>query len=83
VASAKVPTTADIHGGIVAVMARVRGPDPIDRVHIGTTAFTNALVERRGLAPAAAIRVGAPVSRIDSSSVTSFFLRNFFAILPP
>ena len=62
VASAKVPTTPDVQSGLLAALAQVRGPEPIDRVHIGTTAFTNALVERRRLEPAAAIRVGAPVS---------------------
>jgi N-methylhydantoinase A/oxoprolinase/acetone carboxylase beta subunit len=62
VASAKVPTTADVETGLLAALAKVRGPEPIARVHVGTTAFTNALVERRHLAPAAAIRIGAPVS---------------------
>ncbi|HSP97520.1 MAG TPA: hydantoinase/oxoprolinase family protein, partial [Candidatus Dormibacteraeota bacterium] len=62
IATAKVPTTPDIEGGLLAALAQVRGREPIDRVHIGTTAFTNALVERRGLAPAAAVRIGAPVS---------------------
>jgi N-methylhydantoinase A/oxoprolinase/acetone carboxylase beta subunit len=62
VASAKVPTTADVETGLLAALAKVRGPEPIARVHVGTTAFTNALIERRHLAPAAAIRIGAPVS---------------------
>jgi N-methylhydantoinase A/oxoprolinase/acetone carboxylase beta subunit len=62
VATAKVPTTPEIEHGLLAALTQVRGREPIDRVHIGTTAFTNALVERRDLAPAAAIRVGAPVS---------------------
>lgn len=62
VASAKVPTTPDIESGLLVALTEVRGREPIDRVHIGTTAFTNALVERRHLASAAAIRVGAPVS---------------------
>jgi N-methylhydantoinase A/oxoprolinase/acetone carboxylase beta subunit len=61
-ASMKVPTTADVQRGILAALASVRGAEPVDRVHIRTTAFTNALVERRHLEPAAAIRVGAPVS---------------------
>jgi N-methylhydantoinase A/oxoprolinase/acetone carboxylase beta subunit len=62
VASAKVPTTADVETGLLAALAKVRGSEPIARVQVGTTAFTNALVERRHLAPAAAIRIGAPVS---------------------
>jgi len=59
---AKVPTTPDVERGLLAALAAVHVPEPIDRIHVGTTAFTNALVERRRLAPAAAIRVGAPVS---------------------
>jgi N-methylhydantoinase A/oxoprolinase/acetone carboxylase beta subunit len=62
VAWAKVPTTPDVRGGILAALAALGAADVPARVHIGTTAFTNALVERRDLAPAAAIRVGDPVS---------------------
>jgi N-methylhydantoinase A/oxoprolinase/acetone carboxylase beta subunit len=62
VATTKVPTTPDIQRGIEAACAAVRGDQPIDRVHIGTTALTNALVERRHLEAAGALRVGAPVS---------------------
>lgn len=62
VARAKVPTTPDIESGLLAALARVRGSDFVERVHIGTTAFTNALVTRCGLAPAAAIRLGLPAS---------------------
>jgi N-methylhydantoinase A/oxoprolinase/acetone carboxylase beta subunit len=62
VATTKVPTTADIQSGIEAARAAVGGDEPIDRVHIGTTALTNALVERRHLESAGALRVGAPVS---------------------
>ena len=62
VAWAKVPTTPDVQTGLLGALARVRGTDPTDRVHVGTTAFTNALVERKHLEPAAAIRVGVPVS---------------------
>ena len=62
VATAKLPTTADVQTGVFGALAAIRGQLPFDRVHIGTTALTNALVERRGLAPAAAIRIGAPVS---------------------
>jgi hypothetical protein len=58
----KVPTTADVRDGILAALAHVSGKHAIERIHIGTTAFTNALVERRHLEAAAAIRIGAPVS---------------------
>ncbi len=56
------PTTREVREGILAALAQVRKDYAIERVHIGTTAFTNALVERRNLEAAAAIRVGSPVS---------------------
>jgi N-methylhydantoinase A/oxoprolinase/acetone carboxylase beta subunit len=59
---AKAPTTPDVETGLLAALGEVRGTEPIDRVHVGTTAFTNALIERRRLETVAAIRVGAPVS---------------------
>jgi N-methylhydantoinase A/oxoprolinase/acetone carboxylase beta subunit len=59
---AKVPTTGDVRDGILAALALIKKDYLIERVHIGTTAFTNALVERRNLETAAAIRVGSPVS---------------------
>jgi N-methylhydantoinase A/oxoprolinase/acetone carboxylase beta subunit len=62
VAWAKVPTTPDVYGGVVAALSRLPDAAVPRRVHIGTTAFTNALVERRDLASAAAIRIGKPVS---------------------
>jgi len=58
----KTPTTPDVETGLLEALARVDGGGSAERVHIGTTAFTNALVERRQLATAAAIRIGAPVS---------------------
>ena len=62
IAWSKVPTTPDVYSGIVAALARIPDATTAARVHIGTTAFTNALVERRELAPAAVIRAGRPVS---------------------
>ncbi len=61
----KTPTTGDVTGGIVAALGRLcrheevaRGA--VDAVVIGTTHFVNAVVERRGLCPVAAIRLGLP-----------------------
>jgi N-methylhydantoinase A/oxoprolinase/acetone carboxylase beta subunit len=62
VAWAKVPTTPDVQSGILSALAKVQNAQAAIRVHIGTTSFTNALIERRDLAPTAAIRVGKPVS---------------------
>ena len=61
VAWAKVPTTRDVYSGVFAALGRINA-ESAARVHIGTTAFTNALIERRDLASAAAIRAGKPVS---------------------
>src|SRR6202011_2535337 len=63
----KTPTTADVTGGIVAALAALtRHPEvrrgKIDGVVIGTTHFVNAVVQRRGLAPVAAVRIGLPAS---------------------
>jgi N-methylhydantoinase A/oxoprolinase/acetone carboxylase beta subunit len=61
----KTPTTADVTGGIVAALDLLgRHPEVarggIDGVVIGTTHFVNAVVQRRGLAKVAAIRIGLP-----------------------
>jgi N-methylhydantoinase A/oxoprolinase/acetone carboxylase beta subunit len=62
----KTPTTVDVTGGIVAVlgelMRRNDASRQIDGVIIGTTHFVNAVVQRRDLAPIAAIRIGLPAS---------------------
>lgn len=66
-AAVKTPTTSDVTEGIVSALAGLAGalddPAGVDAVMIGTTHFTNAVVERRHLAPVAAIRIGLPASR--------------------
>jgi N-methylhydantoinase A/oxoprolinase/acetone carboxylase beta subunit len=67
VAAHKTATTADVGGGVREALRRVlsgRHPDApaIGAVMIGTTHFTNAVVERRRLLPTAAIRVAAPAT---------------------
>jgi N-methylhydantoinase A/oxoprolinase/acetone carboxylase beta subunit len=61
IAWAKVPTTPDVYSGVFSALGQVNATGAA-RVHIGTTAFTNALIERRDLAPAVAVRAGKPVS---------------------
>jgi len=64
-AAVKTPTTDDVLGGIrtalsdllLALGGTVGG---VDAVMIGTTHFTNAVVQRRDLAPVAAVRIGLP-----------------------
>ena len=63
----KTATTADVSSGISAALAalvEIAGPDArrVDAVMLGTTHFTNAIVERRGLTPTAAIRIGLPAT---------------------
>ena len=63
----KTPTTADVTSGIERALARLIGESrvdggAVDAVMIGTTHFTNAVVQRRGLTPVAAIRIGLPAS---------------------
>jgi N-methylhydantoinase A/oxoprolinase/acetone carboxylase beta subunit len=67
-AAVKTSTTPDVTGGIVAALGSLgeqRRFDPADvrAVMIGTTHFTNAIVEARRLAPTAAIRLGLPATR--------------------
>lgn len=68
IAGCKSPTTEDVSSGIAAALSIVLGetgvaPGAIDAVMIGTTHFTNAVVERRRLLPVAAIRIGLPATR--------------------
>lgn len=63
----KTPTTADVKSGIVSAItdamsgAAVR-PELIDCVMIGTTQFTNAVIERRSLLPVGVIRLALPAT---------------------
>jgi N-methylhydantoinase A/oxoprolinase/acetone carboxylase beta subunit len=64
---AKVRTSEDVTGGIVASIheALARASVPLDQagaVMIGTTHFTNAIVQRRDLTPTAVVRLGLPAT---------------------
>src|SRR5215467_11854484 len=66
-AKAKVPTTPDVTGGIVAALDAVVGRSGIDARRIthamlGTTHATNAVLERHRLHRVAVIRIGAPAT---------------------
>ena len=63
----KTPTTFDITTGITTAISSVlsqsgRATGDIASVMIGTTHFTNAIVERKHLSPVAAIRLGLPAT---------------------
>ena len=67
ISSTKTPTTANVSEGIAAALRGViadSGIDAarIDGVMIGTTHFTNAVVERKRLTPTACIRLGLPAT---------------------
>jgi N-methylhydantoinase A/oxoprolinase/acetone carboxylase beta subunit len=67
VAKVKTPTTEDVTGGITTALRHVleTSGTPTERVNavmIGTTHFTNAVVERRRLEPTAALRLGLPAT---------------------
>ncbi len=64
VADIKYPTSADIYDGILGAMRTVlegSGVDPaqIHQAMLGTTQCTNAIVERKNLAPIGILRIGA------------------------
>jgi N-methylhydantoinase A/oxoprolinase/acetone carboxylase beta subunit len=67
VASVKTTTTEDVTSGIVSALAALLEKSPaagsgVDAVMIGTTHFTNAVVERKHLSRVAAVRIGLPAS---------------------
>jgi N-methylhydantoinase A/oxoprolinase/acetone carboxylase beta subunit len=66
-ATVKTPTTEDVTSGITNAMKHVleasgTETSAIAAVMIGTTHFTNAVVERRRLQPTAAVRLGLPAT---------------------
>ena len=66
-AGVKAATTADVMSGVVAALKSALAqaklePAAVDAVMIGTTHFTNAVVQRRDLAPTAAVRLGLPAT---------------------
>lgn len=61
----KQPTTADVSSGVAAAIAAVLAQggivgDAVRSVMIGTTHFTNALVERKQLEPVGVLRLASP-----------------------
>ncbi len=65
IASTKALTSADVLTGIMDALeailaAHAGGEDSIEAVMLGTTQFTNAVIERRELSEVAAIRIGKP-----------------------
>jgi N-methylhydantoinase A/oxoprolinase/acetone carboxylase beta subunit len=63
--AAKTPTTPDVTAGIVTALGLLTTENralAVDAVMIGTTHFTNAVVQRRDLTPVAALRIGLPAS---------------------
>lgn len=67
-ARTKVPTTEDVTSGIFSALEEILNQIPAGRrpgaVMIGTTHFTNALVERKGLTPTAVLRLALPATTL-------------------
>lgn len=68
IADVKYPTSEDIYDGIVGALRAVLTESGVDRVRIGqamlgTTQCTNAIVERKNLAPIGILRIGAPATK--------------------
>ena len=64
----KTPTTPDVGSGIITVLRDLLAETGVEAraiqgVMIGTTHFTNAIVERRRLLPVAGIRLGLPATK--------------------
>ena len=67
VAELKYPTSADVYDGILGAVRSILELSGIDRSEIsmamlGTTQCTNAIVERKNLAPIGILRIGAPAT---------------------
>jgi N-methylhydantoinase A/oxoprolinase/acetone carboxylase beta subunit len=67
-AEVKTPTTADVTGGIVTAVRSLLADRDVDiadvqAVMIGTTHFTNAVVEAKRLVQTAAVRLGLPATQ--------------------
>src|ERR1700722_17829363 len=64
--SVKTPTTGDVMSGVFAALKAVmsvgHAAAKISGVMIGTTHFVNAVIERRGLARVAAVRIALPAA---------------------
>ena len=63
----KTPTTEDVFSGIVEAISAAVGKAGIDISHIdcvmiGTTQFTNAVIERRSLLPVGVLRICLPAA---------------------
>ena len=63
----KTPTTIDVYSGIVTAISDALKTGAIDRdgidcVMIGTTQFTNAVIERRSLLPVGIVRLALPAA---------------------
>ena len=68
IGAAKVPTTGDVTSGIASavseLLAQTGQRDAVDAVVVGTTHFTNALLERSNLAPTAVMRLSLPATEL-------------------
>jgi N-methylhydantoinase A/oxoprolinase/acetone carboxylase beta subunit len=88
----KCPTTPDVTSGIVVALSGVLAKTGINRAAveaamIGTTHFTNAVIQRRGLTPVAVFRLCGPATHslppmIDWPSDLRRTVQGYTALLP-
>ena len=68
VGAAKMPTTGDVTSGIVSAVSELLKQLPagrrVEAVMVGTTHFTNALLEQKDLSPTAIIRLALPATQL-------------------
>jgi len=67
IAKVKVPSTADVTGGVTAAIDAILADPTVDKrrvahVMLGTTHATNAVIQRRGLQRVAVLRIGGPAT---------------------
>ncbi|AJE47049.1 hydantoinase/oxoprolinase family protein [Celeribacter indicus] len=63
IAAVKTPTTTDVTSGVLNAIVALRKKAPLDGIDalmLGTTHFTNAVIERRGLSRVGALRICLP-----------------------
>ena len=68
VGAVKLPTTGDVTSGIISSLTELLIHLPrggrVDAVMVGTTHFTNALLEQRSLAATAVVRLSLPATQL-------------------
>ena len=79
----KTPTTRDVTSGVTEALRRLLragAPIAVDAVMIGTTHFTNAVVQRRDMTRVAAVRIGLHGESEASERIVQGWARRFLRV---